>query len=247
MPVKSKRLRIMAGPNGSGKSTILEEVRRSFYSGPYINADDIKQILLRKQELNVFDFAKLQIEDTVFQAYLENSGTSWKQKASNHNLKINLNFSDNHLRTIAEVSDYDAAMAADFLRQQLVTKGETFTFETVMSHHSKIDLIKEAISQGFKVYLYFICTVDPAINVARVHQRVLQNGHHVPEDKIVSRYYDTLNLLSQIIPLCHRVFFFDNSDERSIDPIAEIDDKKEFSYKSDFVPAWLKEYVVDKF
>jgi predicted ABC-type ATPase len=31
----------MAGPNGSGKSTILQEVRKSFYSGPFVNADDV--------------------------------------------------------------------------------------------------------------------------------------------------------------------------------------------------------------
>ena len=27
----------MAGPNGSGKSTILQEVRKNFYSGPFVN------------------------------------------------------------------------------------------------------------------------------------------------------------------------------------------------------------------
>ena len=39
----------MAGPNGSGKSTILQEVRKRFYSGPFVNADDIEKILKEKK------------------------------------------------------------------------------------------------------------------------------------------------------------------------------------------------------
>jgi len=41
MHERSKRLRIMAGPNGSGKSSVLKEVRSNFYSGPFVNADEI--------------------------------------------------------------------------------------------------------------------------------------------------------------------------------------------------------------
>ena len=43
----------MAGPNGSGKSTILKEVRNNFYSGPFVNADEIEKSFKEKGLLNV--------------------------------------------------------------------------------------------------------------------------------------------------------------------------------------------------
>ena len=52
MPLNSKRLRIMAGPNGSGKSTVLQAVRNSFYSGPFVNADEIEKSFNEKGLLN---------------------------------------------------------------------------------------------------------------------------------------------------------------------------------------------------
>ena len=59
MPPDNKRLRIMAGPNGSGKSTILQEVRKKFYSGPFVNADEIEGSFKEKGLVNlpsIYDF-----------------------------------------------------------------------------------------------------------------------------------------------------------------------------------------------
>ena len=57
----------------------------------------------------------------------------------------------------------------------------TFSFETVMSHHSKVSFLKEVKQAGFKTYLYFICTQDPEINQKRVLNRVSKGGHSVDE------------------------------------------------------------------
>jgi predicted ABC-type ATPase len=35
---------------------------------------------------------------------------------------------------------------------------------------------------------HFVCTVDPAINIDRVAQRVALGGHDVPSDKIINRF-----------------------------------------------------------
>ncbi len=83
--------------------------------------------------------------------------------------------------------EYLAAATADFLRHKLMEQRTTFTFETVMSHESKIDLLADARGKGYRIYLYFIATDDPMINVSGVHERVANGGHGVPDDKIVSR------------------------------------------------------------
>ena len=72
-------------------------------------------------------------------------------------------------------------------------------------------------------------------------------GHDVAEVKIIKRYNESLKVLPQIIPLCHRVYLFDNStEERSIEPVAEIDDKKRFIARTESIPWWVDEYVVEQ-
>lgn len=248
MSSQGKRLRIMAGPNGSGKSTILQEVRKRFYSGPFVNADEIEKTLREKSVLNLPALYDLTIQEATFLSYLKGTGKSWITKAESEQFPINLRYSEGMLVTEKEPSSYDAAMAADFIRFQLLNKGETFTFETVMSHSSKIDFLRESKETSFKNYLYFICTADPQINISRVHQRVELGGHPVPDSRIIKRYHESLQVLPEIIPLCHRVFLFDNStEERSIEPVAEIDSVKRFIARTEYIPWWVEEFVINKF
>ncbi len=60
----------------------------------------------------------------------------------------------------------------------------TFTFETVMSHPDKIELLHKAQQSGFRTYLYYVATEDPEINISRVENRVSSGGHPVPREKI---------------------------------------------------------------
>jgi predicted ABC-type ATPase len=84
-------------------------------------------------------------------------------------------------------------------RQACLEAGRSFSFETVMSHPSKIEVLREAKARGFRTALYFVATESPSLNVARVAQRVLLGGHDVPEDRIRQRYVRTLDLLPQAL------------------------------------------------
>jgi predicted ABC-type ATPase len=69
----------------------------------------------------------------------------------------------------------------------------------------------------------------------------------VPEDRIEKRYYESLEVLPLIIPLCHRVYLFDNSsEERSIEPVAEIGQGGSLVISSEQVPWWIEEHVIAK-
>jgi predicted ABC-type ATPase len=48
---------------------------------------------------------------------------------------------------------------ADLRRQESLKKGESLSFETVMSHPSKIEFMYQAKEKGFEVSLYFIGTL----------------------------------------------------------------------------------------
>lgn len=237
----------MAGPNGSGKSTVLREVRKNFYSGPFVNADEIELLLKTVKLINLFADYDLEATAEDFTNFLLNVGKSWVDKAHASGSSINIECNDSVLKVTADPSAYDAAAAADFIRQQLLTKGSTFTFETVLSHSSKIALLEQSKAAGYKNYLYFICTIDPAINKDRVLQRVRLQGHNVPADKIEKRYYESLSILPRIIPLCHRVYLFDNSTTETnpdIQPVAEINQAGELKIHYSEVPWWVNDYVI---
>jgi predicted ABC-type ATPase len=138
-----------------------------------------------------------------------------------------------------------SSFLADFIRFRLIKEEcEKFTFETVLSHPSKLDFIKTAKAKGYKVYLYFVSLVDPIMNVERVRARVELGGHDVPADKIVERYKRTMGLLLETIKLVDRAYFFDNSSDRM--QFFAIYQNKQVTYEEDCIPVWFKDYVEDK-
>jgi predicted ABC-type ATPase len=117
-----------------------------------------------------------------------------------------------------------------------------------MSSSDKVRLLAEAHEAGYRVYVYYVATADPQINIARVAYRVSQGGHSVPPEKIEARYWRSLELLSEAILTSNRAYIFDNSDEgsESLTQIAEITDGELIEIKSDTQPPWFKSFVLDK-
>jgi predicted ABC-type ATPase len=110
--------------------------------------------------------------------------------------------------------DYDAQQEALRRRKDCIARGESFAFETVMSHLSRIEEMHEARTAGFEIIVLFVGLEDPDLNVLRVAQRVDEGGHDVPDDRIVARYFRTMNLLSRAIMSADTTLLFDNSDSR---------------------------------
>lgn len=109
-----------------------------------------------------------------------------------------------------------AQVEAERRRRECLSSGTSFSFETVMSHPSKVALFAEAKRAGFTTLLYFVATDDPALNVARVRQRVALGGHAVPEDRIVARYARTMALLPGAMEAADRLVLFDNTRRVSV-------------------------------
>lgn len=126
------------------------------------------------------------------------------------------------------------------MRQELLEEGKTFTFETVMSHRSKIEFMREARSRGYRVYLYFVATDDPAINIDRVRSRVLQGGHPVPDDKVIDRYHKSIALMTEACEIAHRAFIFDNSGSKH-KLLAAVTDFESVELKSSVMSPWFIE------
>ncbi len=104
-----------------------------------------------------------------------------------------------------------AQAIADFQRETCVGRRDSFSFETVMSHQSKIDVMIRAHDAGYDVTLFFVTTSDPEINVRRVENRVSLGGHDVPHDRIRARYWRSLGFLVYGALVARRTVAFDNS------------------------------------
>ena len=112
-------------------------------------------------------------------------------------------------------SDLEAAQFATALREDAVYNMRSFTFETVLSSSRNVELLKKAKNFGYQIEIVYVLTADPQINVSRVAQRVKNGGHDVPKDKIISRYYKSLNNISKIIQIADVVWVVDNSTEKA--------------------------------
>lgn len=71
---------------------------------------------------------------------------------------------------------------------------------------------------GFFVRLFFIGTDGPHINALRITKRVMQGGHAVPIEKIISRYPKSICQLGEALQFVDRGYVYDNSTEGAIAP-----------------------------
>lgn len=208
-----KRFRVFAGPNGSGKSTLFYRLRekRIIHTEYYISADRIE---LNLKESNTFHFNAYGVS-TNQEDFLDYANKSAFFKKQENNINLNKIRIKSGVLTAdsSQINSYLASIISSYLLNKLLLRDRSFCFETVMSHKSKIDLLKMAKLKGFKTYLYFLFTQSEELNVLRVKQRVAEGGHFVPENKIRERYHRCFNLLPEALPYSDRVYIFDNSGE----------------------------------
>lgn len=237
---------MFAGPNGSGKSA-LKRYLPSALIGAYLNPDEIQESISRESSFNLANYGiesdggRL-LDFITSSPFLRVQGLAEAAAAlSCHGGKVD--FSE------VPVNAYFASAIADFLRRRMVEQNRNFTFESVMSHPGKVDLLSRARDHGYRTYLYYIATEDPEINISRVRNRVALGGHSVPEEKIVSRYHRSLDLLMSAIQVSDRAYIFDNSTdspEAEHTWIAEITGGSVLEYKSALIPAWFTKAVLNR-
>lgn len=237
---------MFAGPNGSGKSTLKSYLPANLI-GIYLNPDEIEQEI-RKQ--GCLDFSTYRVSTTSEEVLSFFTTSEFLKQEGFGETARQLTFGGGRLDFgKTAINSYLASVAADFLRQKLLAQNVSFTFETVMSHPSKVDILVQAQAAGFRTYLYFVATDDPAINVSRVRNRVALKGHDVPEDKIVTRYHRSLDLLFDAIQHTNRAYIFDNSGDNRDGKqtwLAEITEGRQLELKTEKIPAWFKRSVLDK-
>jgi len=143
----------------------------------------------------------------------------------------------------SESASYYAATVAAKIREDLISQGVSFCFETVFSHESKIDFLAQAKANGYKIILVYIHLFDSSLNEARVKQRVAEGGHSVPPEKIHSRIPRIMQLIKTALSIVDEARILDNSSRD--DPFKQIIVMKSGNYetKADSLPKWAKDLL----
>lgn len=240
----TKRLRVFAGPNGSGKSTITNIVHEAGVDlGVYVNADELKKQI---NSTMVFDFGAYMKSFDEHHFWQEFSSSALFEKAGGKEVMNGCSSEGYIMYFTKEVNDYFTSFLSSYLRDNLLDNCNKFTFETVMSHPSKLEYIRKARQKGYRIYLYFVALETPTLNRERVIARVKRGGHDVPSDKIAQRYDRCLSLMLDAIKLSDRAYIFDNS---SSEPrlLASVDNGSlKMVDGVEYVPSWFKRYLLDK-
>ena len=201
---------LLAGPNGSGKSTLFE--RRFAQDADFVNADRIAAQLERG------------VDPTTTRRYAEQLAR-YRQAHPEERTRfegrseslLNSADADEISRAFAQqvqrrpVREAVAAQLASAEREERLEQNRSFASETVFSHPSKLDFLREAEARGFDTRLVFVATENPQLNVQRVALRVEQGGHDVPTDKVIARYSRALDNLDAAISIAGTVEVYDNS------------------------------------
>lgn len=117
------------------------------------------------------------------------------------------------IQKILKCSNLEAAQIAEHQRENCLLNMDEFCFETVMSTDRNLKLLRRAKEKGYFIRCYYILTSDPIINVERVKSRVIEGGHDVPADKIISRYIRALQLVKEVIAVSDICHIYDNSSD----------------------------------
>ena len=236
-----KRFRMIAGPNGSGKSTLVkrlqDEYRVNFYT--FVNADEIFAQVLRTGAYS----PKFPVGKDELVQYAK--GTTYCDEVKAVFAGAGVRVEDDCVRfEKGVVNSYTMALFANFLQDRFLSRGESFSQETVFSHPSKIEALRRAHESGYRTYLYFIATSSPSINASRVANRSAQGGHDVPAGKIGPRYTRSIAQLRSAMPYLSRAFFFDNSgaDMRFLGQYSA-DAGYAFSKSESQLPRWFVEAI----
>lgn len=139
------------------------------------------------------------------------------------------------------IDAYQAAEIAAKLRQEFLSQGESFIFETVFSDPAgdKLNFLKQAVQKGYTVVVCFIGIADADRSEERVAMRVSQGGHDVPSEKLTARLPRTMNNFKQAIRELPCVCIFDNDDLQTPFRLAAVFQNGRRTFLTKPIPGWL--------
>ena len=95
---------------------------------------------------------------------------------------------------------------------QLIAEGQSFAIETTLSGRGYLQRVERMKRDGWRVELHYIFIPSREFSAQRVHLRVENGGHGVPEADINRRYARSIHNVKEYSRLCDYTACYDNSN-----------------------------------
>lgn len=146
-------------------------------------------------------------------------------------------------QTVGAAESKEAQEIARQAVEQKISRGDTFCFETVFSHISKVTLLRQAKAAGYEVNLVMIHLSTPQLNLARVHQRVEKGGHNVPADRVSARIPRMLEHVKMVLGEVDNAMLIDNSSGSQAMKTVAVVANGIVKKKEESVPTWAADLL----
>jgi predicted ABC-type ATPase len=239
------KVRIFIGPNGSGKSTLFYTLKHDYRlkMGVYVNADEVQKEFEKNDCYIIPKELSSVVKAEELKLFLKNHALNNRFDFTEYLENLDIVSSTIVLKS-SKVNSYFAAIISDYLRIKLSENKISFSYETVYSDKSKIKFVNNLNKQGYRIYLYIISTIHPAINVMRIKSRAAAGGHEVSEEKIMERFEKSLQNIKRSIKYSDRSFIIDNSENELPTLCAEIINGNRIKYlNKTYQPTWVKNLI----
>jgi len=134
----------------------------------------------------------------------------------NQNIKNTIRINTDEI--VREIGDWKnnsdqlkAAKMAINLRNECFLRGKSLNEETTLTGKTILKTIDRAKELGYELQLFYVGVSSTEIAKERIKNRVEKGGHHIENDIVEKRYYESLKNLKEIILKFDKVYLYDNS------------------------------------
>jgi len=170
--------------------------------------------------------------------------TLYNSESLNNDIKNTIRINTDEI--VREIGDWKnnsdqlkAAKIAINLRNECFLYGKSFNEETTLTGKTILKTIERAKELGYELQLFYVGVNSTEIAKERIKSRVEKGGHHIENDIVEKRYYESLENLKQVILKFDEIYFYDNSEKYK--NIFSVMDNKIFYKDKNF--NWSKEAI----
>ena len=142
--------------------------------------------------------------------------TLYNSESLNNDIKNTIRINTDEI--VREIGDWKnnsdqlkAAKIAINLRNECFLYGKSFNEETTLTGKTIFKTIDRAKELGYELQLFYVGVSSTEIAKERIKSRVEKGGHHIENDIVEKRYYESLKNLKEILLKFDKVYLYDNS------------------------------------
>ena len=142
--------------------------------------------------------------------------TLYNSESLNNDIKNTIRINTDEI--VREIGDWKnnsdqlkAAKIAINLRNECFLYGKSFNEETTLTGKTILKTIERAKELGYELQLFYVGVSSTEIAKERIKSRVKKGGHHIENDIVEKRYYESLKNLKEILLKFDKVYLYDNS------------------------------------